>query len=74
MVPLSMLSESRVAVIREIRAGRGLNRRLAEMGLVHGARIKLIKGGPPGPVIVELNGSRLALGAGMAMKIIVEPE
>jgi ferrous iron transport protein A len=58
-------------VIAAVRAGWGLKRRLADMGLVPGTRVKIINSGHPGRVVLESRGSRLALGHGVASKIFV---
>lgn len=52
-------------------AGWGLQRRLADMGLTPGVAIKIISSGRPGQVVIEVRGSRIALGRGMAQKILV---
>ena len=70
-MPLVMLPEGREAVITSVVAGRGLTRRLYEMGFVRGERVKMLRAGP-GPVLVVVKGSRVALGWGVAMKIIVD--
>jgi Fe2+ transport system protein FeoA len=57
-----------------LKGGTGFHRRVADMGLVPGARIELICRQHHGPVLIDLKGSRLALGRGMAHKIIVEEE
>lgn len=51
----------------------GLVRRLAEMGFTRGARVRVLHSGPPGPVLVMVRGSRVALGRGVAMKVLVSP-
>ena len=52
-------------------AGWGLQRRLADMGMTTGVEIKVISSGRSGQVIVEVRGSRMALGHGITQKIIV---
>ena len=71
-MPLIMLPEGAQATVIEVHGGRGLCRRLAEMGFNVGDRVRMIKNHRPGPVIVEVKDSRVALGRGVAMKIIVE--
>jgi len=77
LAPLSMAPEGSLVKVKEVRAGAGLARRLAERGILHGATLRVVKSGP-GPVIVELlgplgsPGPRLILGLGMAFKILVE--
>ncbi len=57
--------------ILNITGGYGVKNRLAAIGLFPGAEVKVIKA-PPGPVIVEVAGSRVAIGQGMAKKVEVE--
>jgi Fe2+ transport system protein FeoA len=55
-----------------IEAGRGLAARLAAMGLAPGVQVLVVRNGGRGPALVEVKGTRLALGRGMASKIRVE--
>jgi Fe2+ transport system protein FeoA len=54
-----------------IAGGCGLACRLAAMGMVPGTELQVIANGHPGPFIVRLRGTRLALGRGIAHKILV---
>jgi DtxR family Mn-dependent transcriptional regulator len=48
-------------------------KRLADLGLTSGTKIKVIKKAPfSGPVKIEVRGSRLVLGRGLASKILVK--
>ncbi len=49
-----------------------MRRRLYELGFTEGASVQVVKSGGPGPVVVVVRGSRLALGWGVAMKVLVE--
>ena len=69
-MPLALLPEGREAVVVGVVAGRGLRRRLAEVGFVRGEVVKVLRSGP-GPVLVLVKGSRIALGRGVAMKVLV---
>ena len=69
---LAMASPGEMITVVDVRAGRGLQRRLADMGLVPGTTVKVINGHAPGPIIIDLRGSRLVLGHGMAQKIMVK--
>jgi len=71
-MPLAMVSTGEVVTVVGIRTGWGLTRRLADMGLVPGTTLRVINSQMPGPVIIEVRGSRLVLGYGIAQKIIVE--
>lgn len=70
MVLLQAPSGKKLKVVN-VKGGRGVRNRLAAIGIYPGAEIKVVKP-PPGPVIVEIEGTRLALGKGMAAKIEVE--
>ena len=71
LIPLAFLSEGQVGTVVEIRAGRGLTERLLAMGIVPGAKIRGLKSSGPGPILVEIGQTRIALGRGVAMKVIV---
>ena len=43
-----------------------------DLGLIPNARVKVTHAHSPGPIIVEVKDSRIALGRGAAMKIMVE--
>ncbi len=44
------------------------------MGLVPGVRVRVLHGGPGGPMMIELRGSRLGLGRGVTHRILVKEE
>ena len=71
MIPLSMASPGETVKLNSVRAGWGLQRRLADLGLTPGVRVRVISSGRPGPVVIDVRGSRLALGHGVAHKIMV---
>ena len=72
VIPLAMVRPGETVKVSSVRAGWGLLRRLADMGLTSGTRIRVINSQMPGPVLIDLRGSRLALGRGVAQKILVE--
>ena len=55
-----------------IDAGDSLKSRLAAMGMIPNTEITVIKNGHPGPFVVSVKRSRIALGRGMAGKVLVE--
>ncbi len=70
-MPLAMARPGDVVSVVNVRAGWGLQRRLADMGLIPGVKIRVINSQMPGPIIIDLRGSRLVLGHGVAQKITV---
>jgi ferrous iron transport protein A len=68
---LSRAKAGDTVTIITLGTGWGLQRRLADMGLTPGFEIKVISAGRPGQVVIEVRGSRMALGHGVAQKILV---
>jgi ferrous iron transport protein A len=61
--------------IVEIQGGQGLNARLSALGIIPGRNITKISDMlMRGPVTVKTGNTQVALGHGMAGKIIVEPD
>jgi ferrous iron transport protein A len=54
------------------RGGRGITKRLLDLGLTKGCTFKVVHGTGRGPVLVEVRGTRIALGQGLASKVLVE--
>jgi ferrous iron transport protein A len=71
---LTRIAAGEKATIVAVRAGWGMQRRLADMGMTPGTEIRMVNSGRPGPVVLDVRGSKLALGQGVAAKIIVRPE
>jgi len=71
-VALDELGEGRRGVIVDIVAGRGLRRRLLEMGFTPGTVVEVLLSNR-GPILVYVRGAVVALGRGVARKIIVKP-
>lgn len=73
MMPTSLtkLNSGEHCRIQKINAGTNATRRLYEMGLNTGSNIKVVKN-DIGPVIVSIYGNKIAVGRGLAEKIIVE--
>jgi len=70
-IPLTMASPGEKVRIVGFRGGAGMGRRLTSMGLNQGAEVEVIKSSGPGPLIVASRETRIALGFGMAQKILV---
>lgn len=86
MAPLGMLGKGEVGEIVNLRPGRNHTgqhghrhhahgrengKRLAEMGFSVGQTIEIIENSPGMPLLVRVHDSRVAIGRGVAMRIMV---
>jgi ferrous iron transport protein A len=72
-VSLARMKPGQSGVLVEIRGGHGMIRRLAALGLRLCKRVKKVSSMlMRGPVVVEVDGFQIAIGYGMASRIIVE--
>lgn len=71
-VPLSSLPAGSRARVVDIRGGYGFRRRLFEMGLTPNTVVEVLANSW-GPILVRVRGTVIAIGRGMAHKILVEP-
>lgn len=69
---LSVVKTGEKTRLLRVDAGRGLNNRLAALGFVPDAEITVISNGHPGPFIVVVKDVKMALGRGVAHKILVQ--
>ena len=68
---LTSLKKGDEGKVKLIDAGRCATRTLYEMGLNIGTPIKIIKN-DTGPIIVSIAGSKIALGRGLAERVLLE--
>ena len=74
VLPLPMLGEGESAIIADVVGGRGIRRHLSDVGLAPGVTVQKAGNGTlSGPVIVRVMGARIAVGHGMARRIMVRP-
>ncbi len=72
-VPLNSLKPGEKGTVAFAFGGRGLVRRLSEMGLTPGTTVRIARSAPfHGPLEIEVRGSSLALGYGVASKVFVK--
>ena len=71
LIPLSEAEIGRDVKLVTIDAGRELTSRLVAMGLVPNSVITVVGVGRPGPFTINVKGSKVAIGRGMAQKIMV---
>jgi ferrous iron transport protein A len=73
ILPLSELPNRTKARILEIQGGYRFQQRLTVMGIRKGQIVTLISKQPfRGPITIQLYGSQMTLGRGMARRIMVE--
>ncbi len=70
-MPLALTAIGQDVTLVEVEGDRHLQLRLAEMGLVPGARFRILNKGRSGPFIVMVKDTRLILGNGMVRRIRV---
>ena len=68
---LDRLDPGMQAVVSELRGGRGFASRLAGMGISVGCQIKVLQNPAHGSLLVLVRNTRVALGRGVASKILV---
>ncbi|GEM_PF-522216 len=68
--PLTMASDNEPVCIHSLHGGKSLVLRLTELGLNQGAEVRVVQR-QGGSVVVARGDTRIALGAGMAAKILV---
>jgi ferrous iron transport protein A len=69
--PLTELPKGSKVKILDIVAGKGLRDRLLQMGLTPGTIVEVVENSS-GPIILSVRGVTIALGRGMASKVLVE--
>lgn len=71
VVLLAELPTGARAVVRALRGGHELAKRLAGMGLVAGATIEVLQNRGRGALLVMVRDTRIVLGRGEAIRILV---
>jgi ferrous iron transport protein A len=71
-VSLAELPTGTRAAVRALRCGQELMSRLTAMGLVAGTPVEVLQNRGRGPLLVRVRDTRIALGRGEAVKILVE--
>jgi len=72
-MPLSLASHGERLVVRSIRGGGNVQRRLASMGITVGETVEVLQNHFAGPMVVRVRGSRVAVGHGISHRIYVSP-
>ena len=74
-VPLSMLPDGKSGLVLQVAGGRGIVGRLEALGIRPGQRItKISSMFMRGPITIQVGTSQIAIGFGMANKILIKPD
>ncbi|WP_353684481.1 FeoA family protein [Thermodesulfovibrio sp. 3907-1M] len=72
MIPLALVDNGeKVEVVDFARKGRSIYCRLRDIGIFVGKVIEVLSNQGQGPILLKIDDSRIAIGRGMAMKILV---
>lgn len=72
---MEKLKKGEQAVVHDILGGRAARIRLGHLGIHPSDKVRVIRSGyRGGPVLIEVHGSEVGLGNGMASKVEVEIE
>jgi ferrous iron transport protein A len=72
VIPLSLAREGERVKVSRVLGGRGLVRRMTDLGLRPGTEIEIVSASRTGPFVIRLGEQRLGVGFGMARKIFVD--
>ena len=72
-IPLNRMEAGQSGIVVQIQGGRGLINRLSALGIRPGQRVtKVTSAFMRGPVTIQVGNAQIAIGYGMAKRIIVE--
>ncbi|MBW2989320.1 ferrous iron transport protein A [Candidatus Woesearchaeota archaeon] len=72
---LSRVKSGRSGKVKMIEGGCGMQRKLSSIGIREGKSIKVVSSYPfRGPMVIKAGSTEVAIGRGMANKIIVDAE
>jgi ferrous iron transport protein A len=70
---LDQVYENKRAKVIDIQGGAGVRQRLGQMGIHPGDIVTILRfGALRGPILIEVHGSQVALGRGIASRVTVE--
>ena len=69
--PLALAGEGEDVRIFSFKGGKGLSYKLMDLGLSIGSCLRIVQRRPGGALVVARDNLRVALGAGMAQKVVV---
>lgn len=70
-IPLPFATFGREVVVSRLAGGEGMRRRLMDMAIYPGAKVRLLSSFGRGRIVVQVGEARFALGRGIAYRIMV---
>lgn len=71
IMSLNMLENGRSGVVVRIHGGHSRRNRLLQLGIVPGVPVSVVRNGHRGPLVLDVLGSRIVLGSGIASAVEV---
>lgn len=68
---LNEVIPDKTVVIDRIDGGRNVRRKLMDLGLIPGVPVRMVNSDRGGPLVISVMGRDVALGRGMASRVIV---
>ncbi len=72
-VSLSTLKPGAEGTILSFDKGRAFRQRLLNLGVVPGESVTVVRGGGRHPMVLDVRGNKVVLGAGMTSRVFVVP-
>ncbi|WP_367270869.1 ferrous iron transport protein A [Thermococcus sp.] len=72
IVPLSSLKPGENGIVVDIKGGHQFRSRVVSMGITPGITVHVVESYAAGPIIFYVGGTRLAMGKGMAARILIK--
>ena len=74
IVDLTQIKKEQEAIVREIQGGWGVRQRLNQMGIHPGDKLYVKRSSTmKSPVLIRIHGTEVAVGLGIAQKVMVSP-
>ena len=73
MIPLLYGKNGELVEVVKLVGGKSFIDKLASMGIYSGTKLKIIRDGDYGAMILGVGNTRIGIGRGMAQKILVRP-
>lgn len=71
-ISLVELKQKEEGKVKKIIAGKKCKQRLLDLGFIPDERVKMLSNGKLCPILVSIKGSEIALGRGLASRVMIE--